>query len=96
MRRNISCEDTEADVGSLGHELEQILSELDRSVAFVVAPCGGSALGSQRRIGVLAAAQGPVAVAFSARDVLIVDMPASNTRWSEILAFEQSGTQMGE
>lgn len=76
MRRHISGQDREADVGDLGDELQQVDTQLDGRVALVVTPAGGLTLGGQGRIGVLATAQRAVAVGLSTRLILVVNVPA--------------------
>lgn len=76
MRRNITSENGEVDVGDGGNILEQINSQLDGGVALVVTPGGGLALGGEGRVGVLAAAERAVAVTLTSDDVLVIHVPA--------------------
>lgn len=76
VRRNVTGENGEADVGDGGNILEQIGSELDGGIALVVTPGGGLALGGEGRVRVLAAAERAVAVSLTSDDVLVIHMPA--------------------
>lgn len=79
MRWHVSGQDRKANVGDLGDKLQQVDTQLDGRVTLVVSPAGGLTLGGQRRIGVLAAAQGAVTLGLRTSNILVINMPAIST-----------------
>lgn len=76
--RNVTSQNGERRFGNGGDVGEQVLTQLRRRVAVVVAPRGGAAVGDRGRVGVLAATQRLVASGLRALDVLSIDVPARN------------------